>query len=219
MGTMIAHPRPTVTERPQALSPIRGPDSRAFGPANGPTCVAKSLDRQFGCEQRIPHDLALAANSSTHGSGGTRILSVIDTLEFLLGLWKIDRSIRDHRAAVDGSFIGIASIQAASEIQSGLLARYSETGELHFGGHQGAANRTLNYAPARQAAVMLLFRDLRPFVDLDLSSGTWRSDHRCGGDRYEIVTTVGSDESFEESWRVRGPAKSYDTFTRFTRRP
>jgi hypothetical protein len=143
---------------------------------------------------------------------------VFDTLEFLIGSWRVTRSLRDHRLAVEGSFEGSASISDTQpDCQRDEVAHYDETGEFRFSRHRGPARRTLIVRRADESRVMLFFADMRPFVDLDLSSGAWRGMHRCGNDLYEIATTMRSSDVFEEQWRVRGATKSYDAITTYRR--
>lgn len=96
-------------------------------------------------------------------------------------------------------------------------ARYDEQGELHFGAHVGPASRRLGYTRLSTGAAMLHFVDGRPFVDLDLRSGAWRSAHSCGDDLYEIATIVRSSAVVQENWRVTGPGKGYDAVTTLVR--
>jgi len=143
---------------------------------------------------------------------------VLDTLQFLLGTWEINRLLRDHRSAAEGSFNGTAILRPTldRDLRDGR-ATYYEIGELDFGDHRGQARRTLNYVPLGDGSVRLLFADDRPFGDLDLRSGAWSSEHLCGEDRYNIDTVVKSDDTVEEYWQVRGPHKSYEAFTTLTR--
>jgi hypothetical protein len=64
---------------------------------------------------------------------------------------------------------------------------------------------------------MIYFVDGRPFVDLDLRTGAWRSAHVCDEDRHEIATLVRSRDVVEERWRVRGPATDFEATTIHTR--
>jgi hypothetical protein len=140
-------------------------------------------------------------------------MKVVDTFSFLLGKWTLERSLRDHRSGTDGRFEGSAAIvQAPSggKAGDGPRARYDEAGTLRFGRHEGPASRSLELVRLQSSVVMLYFTDGKPFVDLDLRNGTWRSSHPCGEDHYEIVTVVRSPGEVEEHWRVRGPTEDYD---------
>jgi hypothetical protein len=142
-------------------------------------------------------------------------MEVVDTFSFLLGKWTLERFLRDHRSGNDGRFEGSATaaiVQAPAGVSAaaGARARYDETGTLRFGRHVGPASRSLELVRLEGAVVMLYFTDGKPFVDLDLRNGTWRSSHPCGEDHYEIVTVVRSQDELEEHWRVRGPTEDYD---------
>lgn len=139
-------------------------------------------------------------------------MEIVDTLGFLLGTWQVDRSIEDHRSGTQGSFAGTAAFTCTDG-----RAHYEESGELHFGAHVGETRRGLDYARSDATTVALLFTDGRPFVDLDLSTGAWRSIHLCGDDRYQITTLVRSADLIEERWWVAGPTKDYEAVTILTR--
>jgi len=144
----------------------------------------------------------------------------VDTLEFLLGTWRVARSIEDHRSGTRGSFAGTASLArapSAGGFALGTRAHYEEVGELSFGDYVGPARRSLEYVRLDNGALMLHFTDGRPFVDLDLSAGAWQSTHLCADDRYEIATFVRSRNIILERWRVRGPATEYDAATTLRR--
>jgi hypothetical protein len=138
---------------------------------------------------------------------------VTDTLGFLVGTWRVERSIEDHRSGLSGHFQGTAVLAGGPEGTAALTrAAYQETGELRFGDHVAPARRGLDYVRA-EGAVLLYFADGRPYVDLDLRSGTWRAEHPCVADLYEVTTTVRSPDEVRELWRVRGPDKDYDAVT------
>ena len=154
------------------------------------------------------------------GQAGSRAGESPGTLDFLLGTWEVDRSIEDHRSGTRGSFHGTAvlAVDPDDGRPADCRARYDETGELTFGAHAGPASRHLRYAAGPGSAVVRVsFADGRPFVDLDLSGGSWRAVHQCGADRYELTTIVRSRHVVEEHWHVRGPGKSYDAVTTLTR--
>jgi Family of unknown function (DUF6314) len=147
-------------------------------------------------------------------------LQVLDALGFLIGTWHLDRSIEDHRAGTRGSFVGEASlIETKTDSGSGALerARYDEVGELRFGAYRGPASRALDYLRLDAASVLLCFVDGRPYIDLDLRTGTCERIHNCGEDRYEVKVVVRSHDVLEEHWAVEGPEKDYYAVTTLTR--
>ncbi len=148
-------------------------------------------------------------------------MEIVDTLGLLLGTWTLQRSIEDHRLGIRGWFEGRAMLVDGTPSENsdlGVRARYDEVGEIHFAAHTGRASRSLEYARLDNTAVMLYFADGRPFVDLDLRSGAWRSSHHCGDDHYAIATVVRSHNVVQEHWRASGPTMSYDAVTTLTRR-
>lgn len=146
-------------------------------------------------------------------------MDVADTLTFLLGTWKLERSIEDHRSGEHGWFFGTATLETWPSGCGGCVSRgrYEEVGELRFGGYAGVATRRLEYRRLEGGAVTVHFEDGRPFVDLDLRPGRWCGFHECGKDRYELTTVVRSSAVLEETWRVRGPRKHYDAVTTLAR--
>jgi hypothetical protein len=140
-------------------------------------------------------------------------VEIPDTLTFLLGAWAIERTINDHRDADTVRFHGIALVQAAP---TGAL--YTETGQVSTPHHSGPARRTLLLSPHEDGTVGVNFRDGRPFLDLDLSSGAARATHPCRADRYEMSFAVLGADELVECWRVTGPAKNYRAVTRWRRR-
>lgn len=147
-------------------------------------------------------------------------MKVVDTLDFLLGTWRVERLIEDHRSNLRGSFEGTAAValdQLNRDSSSGVRALYSELGELSWCGYTGLATRVLEYVDSGNVELALNFADGRSFADLDLRTGSWTSPHLCGSDRYELETLVHSNQSMEERWRVTGPVKDYDAVTTFTR--
>ena len=147
-------------------------------------------------------------------------MEIVDTLGFLRGTWAVVRSIEDHWIGIRGSFNGTATLRAEPIGRNVALeprTRYAEVGELRFGTHTGQARRTLEYRQRDAATVMIYFANGRPFVDLDLSTGVWESDHLCGDDRHEIATVVRSENIVQERWRVRGPMTDYEAIAIHTR--
>jgi hypothetical protein len=151
-------------------------------------------------------------------------MEIADTLAFLLGTWRLERSIADHLSGDRLSFCGLATLTpAGSGAPAGdqippARAHYEESGELVIGAdYRGPATRTLEYARLAESRVMLYFATGLPFVDLDLRAGSWLGIHDCGPDRYEIGTEVVADDAIRERWRVRGPRKDYYAIANLTR--
>lgn len=144
-------------------------------------------------------------------------MEVPDTLTFLAGTWRLDRSIEDHRTGTRGTFAGHARLELPGPGGDPRRGRYEEQGHLRFGAHTGPAGRQLDYRGRLDGVVLVHFLDGRPFVELDLRQGECRRVHRCGADRYEITTAVHGAQGLEERWRVRGPEKDYAAVTTWTR--
>lgn len=147
-------------------------------------------------------------------------MDVDNTLVFLLGRWSIHRSLV-HGGGACGTFTGVGVLAArpCSDVSPRRRwAHYEETGNLRFGTYSGSATRQLDYAAGPEGrSVAISFCDGRPYIDLDLTAGSWTARHPCAADLYEISTRVISSDLVEECWRVRGPTKSYDAVTTMTR--
>jgi hypothetical protein len=88
---------------------------------------------------------------------------------------------------------------------------------LRFRGHRGAASRSLIYRGRPDGTADVLFADGRDFYHLDPRSGGWQAEHPCAADHYAVIGRVLDRGSFEEHWRVRGPAKDYEIRTTLVR--
>jgi hypothetical protein len=146
-------------------------------------------------------------------------MEITDPLAFLLGTWRLTRSIEDHRSRIEGFLHGTATFTRSPVAGQHARTRYDEAGELVFGTYRGRAHRSLDYTPLDDGTLLVSFIDGNPFIELDLRGGAWRSEHVCDQDRHEIVTRVLSADVVEEGWRVRGPATDYDALTTLVRVP
>jgi hypothetical protein len=146
-------------------------------------------------------------------------MRVEDTFGFLLGGWSLRRSIEDHRNGSRIDFSGTAEVVELAGERPGERAgvrpgraRYHEHGSVITPAHHGPAERTLLYDRS-DAGLRVSFADGRPFIDLDLSSGSWRAEHPCVADLYELTFTVLDADRIEERWLVRGPRWDYEALT------
>jgi hypothetical protein len=126
-----------------------------------------------------------------------------------------DRSAGRSGPWVDGRFDGTAEFLP---IDGQAALAYHEAGELRFGDYRGAASRSLIYTGRPDGTADVCFGDGREFYHLDPRSGTWRGQHLCGRDLYEVTGQLLGADKYRERWRVRGPAKDYEIATTFTRR-
>jgi hypothetical protein len=139
-------------------------------------------------------------------AGSTR---VADTYLFLLGEWRVERTLEDHRLHETGLFSGTATIAPCGRGPQ-QTAQYHEVGQLRFGAYRGTAFRSLRYLRDQGGAVTVTFEDGRRFVACDLRSGRCATTHLCGDDRYEVSWRVVSRDVLVEQWRARGPCKDYE---------
>jgi Family of unknown function (DUF6314) len=143
-------------------------------------------------------------------------ITVPDTLAFLRGRWRLERRLDDRRAGVCGTFTGDAEFAATDDP---AVLRYTEDGELRFGGHTGPARRVLLFRALPDGAADVRFADGRGFYVLDLRSGQWSARHGCGADEYTVSYLVRAPGLLEERWHVVGPRKAYETVATLRRRP
>ncbi|MFG2287275.1 DUF6314 family protein [Streptomyces sp. NPDC048595] len=134
---------------------------------------------------------------------------VADVAAYLAGRWRVERTVQDLRAGVEGAFRGTAEFRpaGAGEPTAGEELLHVEEGRLIWDGTEYPASRTLRLRPRSDGTAEIRFADGRPFHDLDLRGGRWTAVHPCSADRYAgTFTTVAADE-WLLSWRVTGPAK------------
>ncbi|MFM9595514.1 DUF6314 family protein [Streptomyces scabiei] len=80
------------------------------------------------------------------------------------------------------------------------------------------AERTLRFLPGTAPGTAdVRFGDGRPFHDLDLTTGRWRTDHPCAADLYRGTFEVHDENRWRTLWRVGGPAKDLLLVTDLTR--
>jgi Family of unknown function (DUF6314) len=141
-------------------------------------------------------------------------MPVPDTLAFLRGRWRLERRLDDHRAGVCGTFTGEAEFAATDDP---AMLRYTERGELRFGGHTGPARRALVLWALPDGTADVRFADGGEFYVLDLRSGQWTARHGCGADEYVVSYQVIAAGWLEERWHAFGPSKAYETVTTLRR--
>lgn len=144
-----------------------------------------------------------------HRSREVPVVEIDDTYRFLLGRWRLERTLTDHRLHETGVFSGTATV-APHGLDGQQTALYRERGQLRFGGYRGTACRSLRCVRQQGGAVTLTFEDGRPFVACDLRSGRCHATHLCSDDRYDVSWRVLARDVVVEQWRVRGPSKDYE---------
>ncbi|NYI04033.1 DUF6314 family protein [Allostreptomyces psammosilenae] len=129
---------------------------------------------------------------------------VTDTLAYLEGVWRLDRTVLDRATGHRGTFHGAVTF---TPLGDGTL-HAAERGTLTWEGVPRHAERTLLYRPGFTAGTAAVhFADGRFFHDLDLRRGEFTAEHFCGADTYAGSYTVFGRNGWNVSWAVRGPAK------------
>ena len=135
-----------------------------------------------------------------------RSLQLID----FMGEWSIDRRIEG--LPMSGHFKGTAFFEGDRS-----RLRYRETGTLHLrdGGSFEAERRYLWIA--EQTRIEVLFDDLRPFHEIDLTHTSPRSRHHCPPDTYDVRYQFADWPEWSSVWEVSGPKKDYRMESRYAR--
>jgi hypothetical protein len=146
----------------------------------------------------------------------TAILELVganETLDFLLGRWRVERTVTDHRGEDQSHFRGTATFSrrtvAGNEHRTDRV-HFDEVGEYSLGEYHGEARRSLEYVASADSGVTINFADGHHFITLDLARGESHDEHLCNLDHYEITTIVKDRDLLEEQWRVEGPGKNYE---------
>ncbi|MGX1268857.1 DUF6314 family protein [Streptomyces phaeoluteigriseus] len=139
---------------------------------------------------------------------------VPDTLAYLAGAWRVERSVRDLTNGAEGRFEGATVFGPLDG--GGLL--HEESGTFVWQSVPRPASRTLRFLPGPiPGTADVTFADGRPFHDLDLASGRHVTDHPCVADLYRGEFTVRDADHWRTLWRVRGPAKDLLLTTDYVR--
>jgi hypothetical protein len=126
----------------------------------------------------------------------------------LLGEWRLDRRVRDERAGLSGTALGLLTLRADD---SQLVWR--EQGTLQWNGSQLPFSRS--YLVRRvEGDWWLLFADGRPFHPW--RPGEW-VHHPCSEDDYHGLISIDGPDDWHTVWDVRGPATTQHITTRLGR--
>ncbi|MBJ2120386.1 hypothetical protein I6N91_05270 [Arthrobacter sp. MSA 4-2] len=152
---------------------------------------------------------------------------VPDLRSYLLGTWRVRRSLVNRADSTVGSFTGTLTFRPVSDGGPGLSWR--EEGTVHWPGVRpsagrpvppftGPASRQYLLVPGGPAAPWeVLFGDGRPFHRLSLTAGSWRDEHWCSPDTYRVEYTALAQDGLKYEWDVTGPAKDQLLTTELTR--
>ncbi|MFD4633177.1 DUF6314 family protein [Streptomyces sp. NPDC058284] len=142
---------------------------------------------------------------------------VPETLAFLTGEWRVERTVRDLADGSEGRFTGTTLFSPLPAPESGGLL-HQESGTFTWHGIARPAERTLRFLPGEAAGTARVeFADGRFFHDLDLRTGRWTTDHPCVSDLYRGEFEVAAADRWRTRWRVGGPAKDLLLVTEYRR--
>ncbi len=148
----------------------------------------------------------MAMNAETFSEAGD-LRGVADLRAFLLGTWRLSRSIDDRRTGQRGTFEGVAVFRP-----EGAELSYREAGRLALGGFETLASRGYRYAFPAPGRAEVRFADGAPFHALELSAAAWDVAHPCGADLYRGTFRLAGAGRWTASqwtavWRITGPRK------------
>lgn len=138
---------------------------------------------------------------------------ISDLAAFLGGSWDVARELDDLAGSGAMRFVGTARWWPRGAAELG----YEEHGVLERADGRDDAWRNLSYARLDGGRAEVRYADGRPFHELDLTRGRWRTLVSCGADRYAGLFVVGGPDQLVVRWTVRGPAKAYSSTTRYLR--
>lgn len=136
--------------------------------------------------------------------------SAVDLRAYLLGSWRVERTLWDRSADTRGTFTGVA---AFIETDDGAL-RFREEGTVHWaapGGEPfaGPAQREYVLRPSdRPDTLEVFFPDGRPFHRMSFLPADDSELHWCDPDTYRVKYSLVSRDEYRYSWDVSGPAKN-----------
>lgn len=144
-------------------------------------------------------------------------MEIADTLDFLLGRWKIVRFLTDHANQQTGVFRG--TVEVSSHPTAADEASYREAGLLQLATQLSDAHRSLACQRRAWGAVTTFLPAGNPFIEIDLTSGSCEAEHGCDKDLYRLAFRLLSPNCIEERWQVSGPSKAYEASAKLTRLP
>ncbi len=145
-------------------------------------------------------------------SGARDRLGIAELRAFLLGAWRLTRTMADRRAGQTGRLDGETVLALDGK---GLV--YWERGLLRLGAYEGAVTRVYRYRFTTPGRAEVAFEDGRPFHALDLSDGRCSVQHRCRDDLYRGAFEVEGQDLWTVFWRVSGPRKDQVLYGRHAR--
>lgn len=128
--------------------------------------------------------------------------AITDLAAFLSGRWTLERHIEDLANGTSGRLDG--EVRFATD---GAGLSYTETGQLQLAEIALPARRCYRYRFPRPYRAQVSFEDGRAFHELDLRTGGWRAEHRCGADLYRGAFRVIDADRWRIAWSVTGPRK------------
>ena len=131
---------------------------------------------------------------------------------FLVGGWRVEREIDDHRAGRTAQFEGEAVFTSADRALD-----YLETGHLSIDRQIHEASQRYHWTFPAYDCADVLFSDGRPFHSIAL---TWHSAdtvHHCAPDDYAGLYRFDTPTQWYLTWRVTGPRKNYTSHSLYTR--
>lgn len=128
------------------------------------------------------------------------------------GVWRIGKTVTDHRSGPDARFEGEACLSPDAD---GLV--YDETGRLTLSGAAPvAAMRRYLWRRSGPGRIAVLFPDGRPFHSFALQPAP-RARHWCAPDLYCVSYDFSQWPEWTATWAVSGPRKAYTLVSTYRR--
>lgn len=132
--------------------------------------------------------------------------------DYLRGIWKVKRQIKDRLGKQDNWFSGQAEFAG-----SGVGLHYTESGNLTVGETLLEASQSYKWHCRGENAATIYYGDGREFHQIECKGKTADAEHLCGEDLYRARYQFDSATVWRVTWRVSGPRKDYTSVTTYKR--
>ncbi|XAS64697.1 DUF6314 family protein [Pseudarthrobacter sp. So.54] len=137
-----------------------------------------------------------------------------DLRAYLLGNWKVERTLLDRSTGTRGTFTGVVRLTPTEDDgglhfrEEGTVSWASVPGGPASAPFTGPASREYLLRPTGAADTMdMLFADGRPFHRMGFGPQNSQARHWCDPDTYRVNYTKTGRDGFRYQWDVTGPAK------------
>ncbi|MFA5580468.1 MAG: DUF6314 family protein [Paracoccaceae bacterium] len=133
------------------------------------------------------------------------------------GNWDLTREIVDFTGGPVARLIGQAVIRAGIGPQGQPGLWFAEDGWLTLADYAPIRATRRYFWQAGAGGIAVSFDDGRPFHSFDPAVDHPEAAHDCAPDHYHVRYDFSAWPNWRADWRVRGPAKDYESRSRFAR--